>query len=95
MQLNSQIVNTSHTFTNYNATKELESHSYLTEFDEEILEVVTVHQPIMTMYIASQLALKNKRTYNIMDINSRLFTALANYITQDKTCRWSLRYQGI
>ena len=95
MQLNTQIATIGHTFPHYRATKEVELDSDLTEFDEEILEIISVHQPIMAKYIASQLALTHRFTYSISEIESRLFKALSNYVIQDKYFRWLLRYEGM
>jgi len=95
MQLNTQIATMGHTLPHYRATQEIELDSDLTEFDEEILEIISVHQPIMTKYIASQLALTHRFTYSISEIDSRLFTALFNYVIQDKYFRWALRYEGM
>ena len=94
MQLNSQIAPIGHAVHYYQASKEVELDSSLTEFDEDILEVISVHQPIMARYIASHLTLRHKFLYKIGDINSRLTKTLSNYLTRDKYFRWSLRHAG-
>jgi hypothetical protein len=91
MQLNS---NTAHAFPYYQTVS---FGSDLTEYDEEILEVITEHlpKPIMAKRIASRLSIKNKSTYSRRDINRRLFKTLSKYVTQDEYFRWSLRYRGL
>jgi hypothetical protein len=69
--------------------------SVLTELDEEILVIIGVYQPITARHIASQLSVKHKSIYSRREINSRLFTTLSNYLTQDEYFRWSLRLVGL
>src|SRR6188768_1777901 len=95
MQTISRIANAGNAFPYYGVIKEVKLDSVLTEFDEEILEVISVYQPIMTKHIASQLALNYKFTYSIKEINSRLVEALSKYLTHDEFFRWSLRYEGM
>jgi len=69
--------------------------SALTELDDDILEIISVHQPIMTRHIASLLSGRHQSYYSRRDINSRLFKTLSNHLIQDDYFRWSLRHGGM
>ena len=86
--------NTAHAFPYYQTVL---LGSDLTEYDQQILEIITEYlpRPITAKRIASLLSARHKFTYSRRDINRRLFRALSNYVIQDEYFRWSLRYDGI
>jgi len=62
----------------------------LTDFDEEILEIISVKQPIKAIHIANILSIKQETNFRRTDINRRLYNILRVYVEQDEFFQWSL-----